>query len=266
MRSIRFHRGRLAGIPKLFRKGQPGDPGLHDFRSETAAAGEGRSRRVLMVVAGVALLEAVPAGLWLHQAFVRPDAPVALAQPVSAAVLPASPVPSCEAGPAPVATVAARAATPAPKGTSGPSPAPAPRSVGGLITVTTPVAMRIYNGDRIVGTTEAETVMLPVGTHTLSFVSDEAGYTARRTVTVQAGRTTKVVLEAPSGSVNVNAAPWAEVWVDNQRVGETPIANLQLPIGPREFVFRHPELGERRKTAIVTLKQPVRVSMDMRTR
>ena len=219
-----------------------------------------------MVVAGLALLEAIPAGLWLHQAFVLPDTPVVLSQPVSASMLPPSPAPSCAPEPAPVATVAERAATPSPAGTSGPSAAPAPASVGGLIAVTAPVAMHIYNGDRIVGTTEAETVMLPVGTHSLSFVSDEAGYTVRRTVTVHAGRTTKVVLEVPSGSVNVNAAPWAEVWVDNQRVGETPIANLQVPVGPREFVFRHPELGERRKTAVVTLKQPVRVTMDMRTR
>jgi hypothetical protein len=115
------------------------------------------------------------------------------------------------------------------------------------------------------GTTEAETIMLPVGTHELVFLNEQAGYQVRRTVTVQAGRTANLSLEAPPGTVHVNASPWAEVWVDNQRVGETPLGNLKLPIGAREFVFRHPELGERRRTAFVTLKEPIRISMDMRT-
>ena len=35
-------------------------------------------------------------------------------------------------------------------------------------------------------------------------------------------------------------------------------------IGSREIVFRHPDLGERRTTAMVTLKEPVRISMDLR--
>lgn len=126
--------------------------------------------------------------------------------------------------------------------------------------------MRIYSRGRIVGTTEAETMMLPVGSHELLFVSEETGYSARRTVKVQAGQTTPIRLESPSGTVNVNASPWAEVWIDNKRIGDTPMGNLLLPIGVREFVFRHPEFGERRKTALVTLKEPVRVSVDMRTK
>jgi hypothetical protein len=58
--------------------------------------------------------------------------------------------------------------------------------------------------------------------------------------------------------------PWAEVWIDGERVGDTPIGNLQAKIGTREIVFKHPELGERRTTATVTLKEPVRISMDLR--
>jgi hypothetical protein len=35
-------------------------------------------------------------------------------------------------------------------------------------------------------------------------------------------------------------------------------------LGSHEIVFRHPELGERRQTVIVTLGSPARVSVDMR--
>ena len=64
--------------------------------------------------------------------------------------------------------------------------------------------------------------------------------------------------------MNINAQPWAEVWVDGQRIGETPIGNLSRPVGPHEVVLRHPEFGERRETVIVTLKQPARLGVDMR--
>jgi len=58
--------------------------------------------------------------------------------------------------------------------------------------------------------------------------------------------------------------PWADVWIDGERVGETPIGNLSLPIGPHEIVFRHPDLGEQKYAATVSLKGPVRVSVDLR--
>jgi PEGA domain len=136
--------------------------------------------------------------------------------------------------------------------------------VAGLVAIAAPVPMHVYLRGKLVGTTEAETIMLPAGSQELEFRNDAVGYQARRTVTVQAGRTVNTKLEVPSGTLHVNAVPWADVTVDNQRVGETPIGNLQLPIGTHEVVFRHPDLGERRTTVLVTLKEPARVSMDLR--
>jgi hypothetical protein len=64
--------------------------------------------------------------------------------------------------------------------------------------------------------------------------------------------------------VNLQALPWAEVWIDGQRVGETPIGNLSVPIGPHEVVFKHPQFGEKRHAISVTLSAPVRLSVDMK--
>jgi len=72
------------------------------------------------------------------------------------------------------------------------------------------------------------------------------------------------VLDLPQGVLNLNAAPWAEVWIDGQRAGETPIGNLAVPIGPHEIVFKHPQLGEKRHAVSVTLGAPVRLSVDMK--
>ena len=64
----------------------------------------------------------------------------------------------------------------------------------------------------------------------------------------------------------MNAIPWAEVWVDGERVGETPIGNLPVSVGNHEVVFRNPDLGEQRMTATVTLTAPTRLSVDLRKR
>ena len=105
--------------------------------------------------------------------------------------------------------------------------------------------------------------MLPAGQHELEFVNDELGFHASRTIQVRAGQTETIDLETPNGSVFINARPWAEVFVDGRRIGETPIANLSLPIGQREIVFRHPQLGEARQTAIVRSDALTRVSANL---
>jgi hypothetical protein len=143
------------------------------------------------------------------------------------------------------------------------APAPAPIAAG-LVSVVTPFPLQIYVRGRLVGTSEIETLMLPLGGHELELANDTIGYRARRSVFVQAGRRATVQIEPPTSTLHVNATPWAEVWVDDERVGETPLGNLQVPVGSRDLVFRHPELGERRARVLVTLKEPARISVDMR--
>jgi hypothetical protein len=56
------------------------------------------------------------------------------------------------------------------------------------------------------------------------------------------------------------------VLIDGKSVGETPIGNLSVSVGSHDVVFRHPELGEQRTVATVTLNAPTRLSVDMRKR
>jgi hypothetical protein len=92
------------------------------------------------------------------------------------------------------------------------------------------------------------------------------GFTATRTVKIAAGQTASVALPMPPVTVMLNAAPWAQVWVDGQALGPTPIGNFTTTIGTHEVIFRHPQLGERRLTAVLTLKEPARVAVDMTKR
>ena len=106
--------------------------------------------------------------------------------------------------------------------------------------------------------------MLPAGTHDLELVNDAIGYRSSRQVDVAPGKKTIVAVDLPFGSISINAQPWAEVWIAGERIGETPIANISRRVGAYEIVFRHPQLGERRENVLITLRQPVRLGVDMR--
>ena len=137
-------------------------------------------------------------------------------------------------------------------------------AVAGSLAVTVASPLQIFEQDRLVGTTNIGRLLLPAGQHVLDFVSDELGFRAQRTVTVKPGAATELTLDLPAVTLSVNAQPWAEVFVDGERVGETPIGTLSRPVGRHEIVLRHPELGERRRTVTLTTNGPNRISVDMR--
>jgi len=67
----------------------------------------------------------------------------------------------------------------------------------------------------------------------------------------------------PNGALSVNAVPWAEVFVDGRSIGVTPLGAVAVPIGSHEVVWKHPQLGEKRRTVIVGAQTPARMTMDM---
>jgi serine/threonine protein kinase len=136
--------------------------------------------------------------------------------------------------------------------------------VSGWISVSAPVELQVFEGKRLVGTSQSDRLMMTAGRHDVEIVNDTLGFRQVRTVQVPAGKVSAIKLDWPKGSVSINALPWADVWIDGERIGETPIGNLALAIGPHEILFKHPELGEQRYATTVSLKAPARVSVDLR--
>jgi hypothetical protein len=147
-----------------------------------------------------------------------------------------------------------------------PLSAPQGIPVSGWVSVSSPVEMQLFEDGRMVGTSRAERIMMSVGDHSLQLVNETLGYRVSRTVQVSPGRVTPMRLDPPKGTLALNASPWAEVWVDGDRVGDTPMGNISLQIGSHDVLFRHPELGEQRHTVTVTMNGPARLSVDMRKR
>ena len=121
----------------------------------------------------------------------------------------------------------------------------------GWLAVFAPIRLDVSEGRRTLGSTDSGRIVLAPGRHVLTLSNRELGYTASQTVEIRPGEE-RVLNVKPMGLVNLNASPWAEVWVDGTRAGETPLANLQVPLGTREFLFKHPQYGERRLTATIT--------------
>jgi len=102
------------------------------------------------------------------------------------------------------------------------------------------------------------------GRHNLEFANKDLGLKLRQSVDVAPGQVMTVPLELPTGIANVYADDTAEVFVDGKQVGKTPLSSLRLPVGPHEFVLRHPKYGELRYSVRVTLAAPASLSATFR--
>ena len=114
---------------------------------------------------------------------------------------------------------------------------------------------------RVIGTTAAP-IAINEGSQTVLLVNETLGFRLSQTVTVKGGQMTSLNISVPNGRVSINAAPWAEVTIDGTPAGQTPLANLSLPIGTHEVVFRHPQFGERKQTITVKADGMTRVSQS----
>jgi hypothetical protein len=142
--------------------------------------------------------------------------------------------------------------------------APEGTPVSGWISFTAPSDVQVFENKRLLGSSQSDRLMVSAGRHELEIVNEALGYRSTRTVQVMPGKVTPIKIEFPKGTIAINAIPWAEVWVDGEKAGDTPIGNLSLTIGEHAVVFRHPDLGEQHHKATVTLATPARLSVDMR--
>jgi hypothetical protein len=114
----------------------------------------------------------------------------------------------------------------------------------------------------VVGTSASSRIMIPAGRHELDLVNESLAYQDHRRVDIGSGKTASIRVDARA-PLSANARPWADVEIDGTPVGQTPIANVLLPLGTHHVVFRHPELGERRQNVVVTARGPNRVAVDL---
>ncbi len=151
-----------------------------------------------------------------------------------------------------------------PGGTASAAPAPAPPPPPSYVTFSAPFDVQVYEDGNFLGTNSGEPLRVRPGTHTFTLVNEQLGFRTSETVVVGTGRLTRRVVEQRSAPLSVNVLPWAEVFISGRSFGETPLANISLPIGAYRVTLRHPTLGEREVPVTVRLGAPNRLAVDMR--
>jgi hypothetical protein len=134
----------------------------------------------------------------------------------------------------------------------------------GWIAISSPIEIQLFEGGKLIGSNQSDRIMVASGSHQIDFVNEALGFKVSRSVSVAPGKVETVTLRPPMGSIAINAIPWAEVWVDGEKAGDTPIGNFPVAIGRHEVTFRHPEFGEAHEKVTVTLVGPARLSVDLR--
>ena len=136
-------------------------------------------------------------------------------------------------------------------------------AASGTLTVDSPIEVRILESGQLLGLSNGAPIVLAAGKHQLDLINESLDLRVNRSVTIESNKSAKLAVFPPTGTLSVNAAPWAEVFVDGHSVGVTPLGALSLPIGSHEVVWRHPQFGERRRTVAVGAQAPARVAMDL---
>ena len=249
-----------AGVPAATKKIAPPPAASNISTRRTTFKAPRVSPWIAAALGGMALMEGVViAALLMRQPASAPPATTVVA---------ASPIPdgTSRSTAPPPAVPAVAAAVPAQKPVVLPAgidpiKAAASKQRSGGIKFQTPIELKVLQGDKVFGSTGDGPIIAPEGTYQVDLVNTAYGVRMPRTVTFKAGQISNLSVTIPPGRLSVNAQPWAEVTLDGQPKGDTPLANLSVPVGEHELVFRHPELGERRQTVVVRADQPARASV-----
>jgi PEGA domain len=133
----------------------------------------------------------------------------------------------------------------------------------GTFGVESPLELRILENGKLLGLSNAAPIVVSAGKHQFDLVNEGLELHLTRTVSVDAGKPTRLSITIPNGTLSVNAVPWAEVFVDGKTIGVTPLGSASVPVGSHEISWRHPQFGEKRRTVVVGAQSPARITMDM---
>lgn len=131
-----------------------------------------------------------------------------------------------------------------------------------ILKIVAPIPLDVSEDGKSIGSTLQPTLSLSPGKHVLTMANGEFGYTYTHALEVDAGDVRTLTLD-PRVPVDLRASPRAEVWMNGEKIGQTPMVH-ELPLGTHELVFKHPRFGERRVTTTIRATMTSPISVDMR--
>jgi len=95
-------------------------------------------------------------------------------------------------------------------------------------------------------------VMLPPGPHQVRVVNKALAYDAVHQVELKPGEATNLTITPAPSSLTLTSSEPVAVWLDGERIGETPLNGVPVRIGTHDLLVRRAAGGERKLTIIVT--------------
>jgi hypothetical protein len=162
--------------------------------------------------------------------------------------------------PEPVEPAATQAASaPRPDRSNAGPPAGAELRMSGWLAVFSPFEMSISEGNRSLALDDRSRVMLPPGPHKLRFRNTALGYDEVRTIQIRPTETTTLNL-IPQTTLSVASSEPAEVWIDGNPAGQTPLVDHRIDVGAHTVMVRSAS-GER-EFALEATAKPLQLDVD----
>jgi PEGA domain len=133
----------------------------------------------------------------------------------------------------------------------------------GFLSVSSKIPLEVLDGSRKLGTSDEGHVQLAPGQHKVRLVNKRYGYHEEAEFTIKAGEIFAHTVTLPESSLHITTESGAEVFIDGEQAGTAPLAALQVPIGSREVMVRHPQFGERRQSVDVVAGQPTELNVNL---
>jgi hypothetical protein len=153
---------------------------------------------------------------------------------------------------------------PVPPARRPPPPRDASGAIAGWLRIDAPSELQLTVDGVAAGSTRQASLLLAAGEHEIVLESDRAGVRRTAHIVVAPGEVSVVPITLPQGMLSVTAQPEADVFVDGQPAGRTPVDRLALTVGVRRIVVRHPQLGERSYELVVREGRQTQLSVDLR--
>ena len=143
--------------------------------------------------------------------------------------------------------------------TNGVVGAKAPAAKTGLVRISSPISLKVFENSRQLGSVPGGDLKLAPGRHEIELVNVAFGYRLKQSVEVEAGQTVSLHVAPANGWATIYAVPSAEVTVDGNAVGRTPLGPLPLALGEHTVTFTHPTGATDRQRITVKSGETIRV-------
>jgi len=122
----------------------------------------------------------------------------------------------------------------------------------GWLAVRAPFDVVLSEGNRALTLDDRNQVMLPPGPHQVRVINKALAYDAVHQVELKPGEGTNLTITPPPSSLTLTASEPVGVWLDGEKLGDTPLNAVPVAIGTHDLLVRRAAGGERKLTIIVT--------------